>query len=559
MSWQIFKRNLINRLCDAKQVPDIETVAKAFAQEYDAAVKRGGTIPDNIKVTTGNVEAMEKLFLVALQNGLSKTQPYDLVGQMGKGVKAYWATAQLAPFPIPIPTPVQLSTGVISNISSVSNTITYAGDWKAAEDASESNTRNTDKKLEEDDSDVVNNKVNEKETDPDEKPMPSLNDDFNLYQIPDGLNNYRSAQIPVRIKGDGSLEGPFPDIIKRYGIKTIIRMNGDGSDGRKSKKWPITSKATEEQMCKILGCTYVYINAHGPEEPGNGYQVTNKKITEILKQGNVLIHCAHGADRTGGHVAGYLKKTGVITDIDRLWEYTIQYNSWMYYIKTGKYFGTGYEKYGNTFYPQDLLRQKFANGVGDTKKVANTAKEDGKKKPKVLIVGDSISVDAGYTWSSLYKKLKTDVDVEILAKGGEQLTSWMGPQLQAKLKTQKYDKVYIYGGVNDSYSGKTAASILNALQTMVNLVIANGGQAIVVTGYDAEIDMGDNSTKPTKLVKTKAEMEKLLEVYRVYQKSISSTIKNAVIVPKISVGVLSDGFHPTGQQPRKLYEHIAKY
>lgn len=557
MSWELFKNNLVSKLSNASNVPSIEYVAKAFADEYDRAIKNGGTIPDNIKVTSGNVEAMEKLFLAALQKGLSKTTPYDLVGEMGKGVKAYWATAQLAPFPLPIPTPIQITSGVTANIVSVANKIDDTGIWKSSEDID--SIQNSQKKLEEDDSDVVNNKVNEKEVDEEVKDMPSLDDNFNLYQIPDGLNNYRSAQIPVRIKSDGTFEGPYPDIIKKYGIKTIIRMNGDGSDGRKSKKWPITTKDTEKKMCEILGCTFYYINAHGPEEPGNGYQVTNKKITEILKQGNVLIHCAHGADRTGGHVAGYLKKTGKITDIDRLWDYTVKYNSWQYYIKQGKFFGTGYETYANIFYPQKQLIEKFQNvNFVEKKEQPTKTNTDKNNKPKILIVGDSITVDNGYTWSSLFKKAKTDAEVEILAIGGKQLITWMGPQLQAKLAANSYNKVYIYGGVNDAYSGRTASAILNALQLMVNLVVSKGGQAIVVTGYDAEIDMGDNSTKPTKLVKTKEEMEKLLAEYRSYQKSIN-TIRNATIVPKISIGILADGFHPTGNQPKKLYEHISKY
>ena len=143
MSWQVFKRNLINRICNAKQVPDIEYVAKAFAEEYDAAIKRGGTIPDNIKVTKGNVESMQKLFVAALQKGLSKTTPYDLVGEMGKGVKSYWTTAQLAPLPIPLPTPLQISTSVVVNLTSVRNSITNPGVWTAQGDLQE--TKKDDK------------------------------------------------------------------------------------------------------------------------------------------------------------------------------------------------------------------------------------------------------------------------------------------------------------------------------------------------------------------------------------------------------------------------------
>ena len=49
MSWELFKNNLVSKLSNASNVPSIEYVAKAFADEYDRAIKNGGTIPDNIK------------------------------------------------------------------------------------------------------------------------------------------------------------------------------------------------------------------------------------------------------------------------------------------------------------------------------------------------------------------------------------------------------------------------------------------------------------------------------------------------------------------------------
>ena len=339
MSWQLFKRNLISRLCDAKQVPDIETVAKAFAQEYDAAVKRGGTIPDNIKVSKGNVEIMEKLFLTALQTGLTKTQPYDLVGQMGKGVKAYWSAATLAPFPIPLPTPVQISTGVITNITSVSNLITYVGDWNAIEDLQEPK------------------KEDKPKTDEEKKAQADNN--------------------------------------------------------------------------------------------------TNSK--------------------------------------------------------------------------------------------------------KILLVGDSITVDAGYTWSSRYKKINNKADVEILAIGGKQLTLWMKPELEKKLATTKYEKVYIYGGVNDIFSSKKAETVLIALQSMVDSVNRTGAKAIVITGYDSEKDMLIQNFPITIYVKTKDAYIPYLQEYQKYQNLMASTITGATIVPKVSVGIIKDGFHPVGIQSTILSEHINKY
>jgi hypothetical protein len=340
MSWQLFKNNLINRICNAKQVPDIEYVAKAFAEEYDAAVKRGGTIPDNIPVTKGNVEAMQKLFVSALQKGLSKTTPYDLVGEMGRGVKAYWTGAQLAPFPIPLPTAPQIATNVTANLTSVSNSITAPGNWPVQGDLEETKTEE------------------KKKQDSENKP----------------------------------------------------------------------------------------------------------------------------------------------------------------------------------------------------------AKENNDNAKKILIVGDSISVDAGYTWSSYYKKINNKADVEILAIGGKQLTLWMKPELEKKLATTKYDKVYIYGGTNDIFSAKKAERVLSVLQGMVDSVNKTGAKAIVITGYDGERDMLIENFPFTRYVRVKEDYIPYLQEYQKYQRLMASTIKGATIVPIISVGVIKDGFHPiTGRQPKILGDHINKY
>lgn len=128
MSWQIFRDN-IQKVCDTPHnINNIDTIAKLYAVEYDAAIKRGGDLLNNIKVSKGNVELMEQLFKVALQNGLNQSDSYDLVGEMGKGVIAYWTGAIMEKIPVPvIPAP-----NTISNISIVSNTVTNSGEWQSS-------------------------------------------------------------------------------------------------------------------------------------------------------------------------------------------------------------------------------------------------------------------------------------------------------------------------------------------------------------------------------------------------------------------------------------------
>lgn len=180
------------------------------------------------------------------------------------------------------------------------------------------------------------------------KDDPTLSKKFNFHSIPGGKGNYRSAQITM---------SDYPEIIKKYGIKNIIRMNGDGSDSKHKKEYPETSKIEEQEMCKKLGCNFIFINAHEGYSSGKGYVGTLKKALPILKKGNTLVHCAHGADRTGYVVASHLRDIGVMTDKDKLWEYTTQYNGWQNMVNKGNFFGSGYDKYADSFYPIGELKK----------------------------------------------------------------------------------------------------------------------------------------------------------------------------------------------------------
>ncbi len=126
MSWQIFKDNILRYANNPDAIQDIDTIAKVWATEYDAAVKRGGDSVNRIAVKQGNVEAMTQIFKAALLKGQSSTGPYDLVGEMGNGVLAYWGGAILNEFPIPqIPAP-----GSTINVSIVSNLVNNVGVWQ---------------------------------------------------------------------------------------------------------------------------------------------------------------------------------------------------------------------------------------------------------------------------------------------------------------------------------------------------------------------------------------------------------------------------------------------
>jgi hypothetical protein len=122
MSWQLFKQNILAVANRPEGIPDIDTIAKLYADEYDAAVKRGGDALHGIPINSGNKLAMEQFFKLALQKGLTATGPYDLVGEMGNGVKAYWAGARMKTTgtrpgqPLPIVPPVPKVTSIQLNV-----------------------------------------------------------------------------------------------------------------------------------------------------------------------------------------------------------------------------------------------------------------------------------------------------------------------------------------------------------------------------------------------------------------------------------------------------------
>ena len=126
MSWETFKQNILRVANSPEGISDIDVVAESYAKEYDSAVKRGFDRQHLIPLVSGNVEMMKIFFKSALQKGLTASQPYDLVGEMGEGVKAYWAGAVMATAPIPI----QPAPGSTSNIQVTQNTITDVGIWK---------------------------------------------------------------------------------------------------------------------------------------------------------------------------------------------------------------------------------------------------------------------------------------------------------------------------------------------------------------------------------------------------------------------------------------------
>jgi lysophospholipase L1-like esterase len=190
----------------------------------------------------------------------------------------------------------------------------------------------------------------------------------------------------------------------------------------------------------------------------------------------------------------------------------------------------------------------------------------GKKLPKsMLFVGDSITAidyngtPVTFTYPNLLKKElePKGIKIDVLAKGGKR-TDWLLSNLTEKLKTNKYDRIYIYGGVNDMFSAVTKDKALQNVQDMVDLSIKNGAEPYVIVGYDAEKFMDENKLKPTSYVPTKAGMVKLKNRYIDFQNSIPTTIKRATIVEKINIpsSMTADGVHPTPSGQKLIADRL---
>lgn len=172
----------------------------------------------------------------------------------------------------------------------------------------------------------------------------------------------------------------------------------------------------------------------------------------------------------------------------------------------------------------------------------------------VLFVGDSITAieyngkPITTTYPNIIKKELSSkgVKVDVLAVSGKS-TDWQLANLTEKLKTNKYDRVYIYGGINDMFSGVSKNKALQNIQKMVDLIRSKGAEPFVITGYDANSFMDENKLKPTKNVPTKSGMIELKNKYIDYQNSIADTINNATIVGKFNIpsSMTNDAIHPT--------------
>ena len=175
---------------------------------------------------------------------------------------------------------------------------------------------------------------------------------LNFDKIPDGKNNFRSAAP--------SAEQMLYILQNNPDIKKIISFD-DGRDDEEMKN--VEEKKFIECYNDKYGTTikWVRVDAEKGLKSGKGYVGTLNEVLPSLDDGNNLIHCTHGADRTGYVVAKHLKDVKGWTN-EQLWDYTVKYNSWegkSGYICKGN--NVKYLNYLEGFYPLSEWCKKDGN------------------------------------------------------------------------------------------------------------------------------------------------------------------------------------------------------
>jgi len=137
----------------------------------------------------------------------------------------------------------------------------------------------------------------------------------NFAEIPGGQGNFRCEQ--PTLKELAKVFEDYPD------IERVVRMNNEEGTG--------VEKHDEKAYVESTGREYIWFNAHDPYRGGRNYETgytgaVEKGLNELNK-GNTLIHCTHGADRTGFVVAAYIKERLGWSN-EKLWDYTTQFNGW---------------------------------------------------------------------------------------------------------------------------------------------------------------------------------------------------------------------------------------
>lgn len=190
-----------------------------------------------------------------------------------------------------------------------------------------------------------------------------------------------------------------------------------------------------------------------------------------------------------------------------------------------------------------------------TPKVVNTQSVEMEYRD-VLFIGDNLTESDSRvtTYASLIKRENKRLKIDIIAYSGRR-TEWMKTMVESTLKSIRYERVYIYGGINDMHSDVDVQLAVNNIQSIVDMVNDSGGIPFVIVGYDSQW-MGETGVgKPRKWVKSK----NLDTKYYEYQTLLENRIRGAFILPPLKLeesDMFSDRIHPNSDGHKKLMDYI---
>ena len=238
----------------------------------------------------------------------------------------------------------------------------------------------------------------------------------NFEEIPGGDNNWRSSQPSLT---------QLEYIINTEGIENVVRMNADTDSGG-------VSKADEKELVEGMGVNYYWVNAHkynsGDKDKGIGYTKSMEEVLPILEEGNTLIHCTAGMDRTGYMVAKYLQDN-FNWDKDKLWDYTVGFNKWENHI-CDNVSNKGYIKYMEAFYSLEEWCETY-DTEGNCKNCRDIVYDKEKKNNNT----PTIRVPSGGSKSNDFEK---DLDGKLIKRRGKNTKKFV-ERIQKMLFLLGYD------------------------------------------------------------------------------------------------------------------------
>lgn len=169
---------------------------------------------------------------------------------------------------------------------------------------------------------------------------------------------------------------------------------------------------------------------------------------------------------------------------------------------------------------------------------------------RILFIGDSMTANPRGWQYHLANKLSARHVV--VASPGKK-TGWMKDRLLETLESDgEFKACFIYGGINDAFSGAKPESVLANVQSMVDACNSRGIRAVVVVGYNPKHVMVDRTAN-------KDSFKTNRERYIAIQSKLIQGLKNCVVVKvveDIRRSDSSDGVHLTMEGHRKFSERV---